>query len=1193
MEQIKSFFSKAIKAWLIIAIFGVSAGFGVLGVVVWEVFYGDFSHLEKSTIMAKIKEETTLFYLDEKTRIGSIFESRHRKYIPIDEMPAHVINAIVAAEDKNFYEHFGIDPIAIAKAAAEGLLNGGRFKRGASTITQQTVKNIVDDWDASFSRKFREMIRSLQLERIYNKRQILEFYLNQFHVAGNGNGIGIAARYYFNKDVLDLNLVEAAFIAGSVKAPSKYNPFIKYSKAARERAIEHANIRKDYVLKRMFEQGWISDEDYEEGQTTSIPFNKGEFRTAEVALVDLVKRQLKKPEVLDSLGLKNVTDLNIAGLKVYTTLDADLQREAQLAMRKNLSRLETILSGFKQENEEEYRPLRNISKNQFVYGKVVEVNDKNPQNTYVKLSFGIPTGVIPHKSLERYAKLLNLAVDKGPNFYLSQIVKLIKEGDILFTQVIDYDKSLNEAILELQKRPDISGGMITIDKGEVRAVVSGFDTLGFNRAMHAKRQPGSLFKALIFFASLQLGWNVMDNINNGRQIFPYQGKFYFPRPDHASPYDQVSMMWTGIMSENLASVALTYKLLDKVNYDEFKRLLEKFDLLPYENESKRDFNYRISREIGVSLSLDGIKAHQLQLAIEELAPDLIFSADQEILNKLKLMWWGQGYLKESENIRQLEPEDYSDREIKIRLGLLTNNFLRLEALAKNLREDWQTIEAAVQELGIENAFYEPSITEVFQRFRVLPGVDQSPLLGYNPILPEEIELAIVNKRPLIQQTGRALNILDIEAIWGKENLYGLQGNAQINIEQVNLANFINLQTFEQIAQLVEHKTDKVLADDDPYLLARYYNHRDFRLGLGLYYVIQLAKAAGIYNPLEPVLSISLGSADVTASEIAKLYQTFISGKTYKFYKKGPENQINFIRRIEDRFGHVLFEPQVEERELVAPQVALQMREILRKAITHGTGRRARGELYVTLDKGVEAAAEPPKPDANEEEEIKIRIPSFGKTGTTNEHITSYFAGFLPYPVEFGTPLHPKNSYVISSYVGYDDNKVMRRGRQSIYGGSGALPMWTDFAKQIIETKSYKDHLDPLDIKLIAQKEWPLYFDYESSTPFMADLARGLILRKGNREDVEIWKTTDISLTGETFQDLFAPGSSVNSTVYLPMNQNSTPWNAFSPYADTEKTDEIVEDLPLDAEDESQVDLEKDIKLNSVSGKASTEKRSRG
>ena len=416
MAKIKKYLKRSLISLAFFTVMSISAGIGMIGLVAWQVLFGDHVELQKSTILAKIKEETTLYYLDEKTRIGSIFESRHRRYVPISELPAHMINAIVAAEDKNFYEHFGIDLLAIGKAAAEGILSGGKFRRGGSTITQQTVKNIIDDWEASFSRKFREMIKALQLERLYDKRQILEFYLNQFHVAGNGSGVGIAARYYFNKDVIDLSLVEAAFIAGSVKGPGKYNPFIKYTKKTREQAKIHAHVRKNYVLGRMLEQGWISQEEHDEAVEMEIPFNKGEFRTAEVALVELVRSQLEKKEVLDALNLKNTGELNIAGMKVYTTLDADMQKAAQLAMRKNLSRLETILSGFKAESPERYRPKRDLKPDTFTYGKVIAVEGNKISNYKIKLSFGLPVGTITNASLVRYAKLLDLAVGKGYKF---------------------------------------------------------------------------------------------------------------------------------------------------------------------------------------------------------------------------------------------------------------------------------------------------------------------------------------------------------------------------------------------------------------------------------------------------------------------------------------------------------------------------------------------------------------------------------------------------------------------------------------------------------------------------------------------------------------------------------------------------------------------------------------------------------
>ena len=184
-------------------------------------------------------------------------------------------------------------------------------------------------------------------------------------------------------------------------------------------------------------------------------------------------------------------------------------------------------------------------------------------------------GTIKNDSLVRYAKLLDLPVGhkNGHSHHLKTMFENLKVGDVLFVEVKKYDVESHSAVLELHKKPDISGGLIALDKGEVRAVVSGFETLGFNRAIQAKRQPGSVFKTPTYLAAMQLGWTMLDRIHNDRHVFSYQGNFYYPRPDHSSPYRKASMLWSGVMSENLASVYLAAALLDKLNFAQFKQLL--------------------------------------------------------------------------------------------------------------------------------------------------------------------------------------------------------------------------------------------------------------------------------------------------------------------------------------------------------------------------------------------------------------------------------------------------------------------------------------------------------------------------------------------------------------------------------------------------------------------------------------------
>lgn len=1146
MSRYQGSMKKFVWILFLLAVAGFSAGLGTLTVVTWQVFFGDDTALRKTTILAKIKEETTLYYLDEETRIGSIFEANHRRYVPIDEVPPFVVNAIVAAEDQSFYDHIGIDPVAILKAVGEGILAGGHFRRGGSTITQQTVKNIMDDWEASFARKFREMIKALQLERLYTKRQILEFYLNQFHVAGNGNGIGIAAKYYFNKPVQDLTLVEAAFIAGSVKGPSKYNPFIKYTKKTKERAIAAANTRKNYVLRRMFEQHWISEEEYKESLEATIPFNRGEFRSSEVALVNLVKAQLQKKEILEALDLDSYEDLNVAGMKVFTTLDADFQKHGQLAMRRSLSRLETILQGYKPEKEEKYKPLRHLKVEEFYYGKVEKVLGKSIKDMSIKLSFGLPVGTIPNDAIRRYAKLLDLSEGRTWQYQAKQLRKKIKPGDVIFVEVKGYEKESHEAILEMQKRPTISGGFIAIEKGEVRGVISGFDTLGFNRAMHAKRQPGSVFKSVVFYGAMQLGWSMLDRIDNGRQIYPFQGQFYYPRPDHASPYKSVSMLWTGIMSENLATITLGSRLLDKLNFAQFKELMSFMGLMPEPGESERDYHYRVARTTGVSLDNKGIKEFQLQNAIKDITPDLIFSGSQRELQYLQKMWWGEGYLAEFKNNYRYEKGRHKNsiKEMGIRASLIKTNFLRYEEISKLLVEDWNFIVQKIEEKNVEEMFEAPEMQEILKNFRVLSSSNGRPALAYvRQFEGEEIPEAIQgdDRYRLSHTIGRPLNVLDAEAIWGRSGGFGSSGSANITLSDVKIEGKVTLKNFVRIRQYIENRFKSIKANSGQYDLFRYYQHHDFRIAVGLNYLVKLAKAMGVYSKLEPVLSFGLGTNVVSVGEVAKIYQTLQTGKTYRFFDKGPDNQLTFIRRIEDRYGNVLYESDRKEHQLSTPETSLQMREILRRIITHGTGRRARGELYVTINQAEGAPNTAQK--SGEESEFRVRVPAFGKTGTTNDFTTSYFAGFLPSPRpnKKSSTLDPEHGYTLAGYVGYDNNKTMRKGRYRVYGSNGALPLWINFAKVIIDKKEYAKELDTLDLKVLSRKEWGLRFNRKKANPLMVDLPRGLVVRNGMNSDYELWGTTDLDKTGETFTNEFVLGSSVKAIVYAPFQPGAKSW----------------------------------------------------
>jgi penicillin-binding protein 1A len=232
--------------------------------------------IQRGAIESIIFSESPVFYDDGETVMGVFFENIHRRYIQYPHIPPQFVKAIVAAEDKNFFTHPGFDIKAIARAMIANFRHG-RVSQGGSTITQQTAKNVFEREKRSYKAKVKELMQALLLEREYSKEEILEMYVNQFFVTGIGRGLRIGAQYFFDKEAESLDLVECAFIAGSVKSPNRYNPFTKKTEAEREEALKLATRRKDYVLSKMLALNFITREDYEKAKAKEIPFKQGKL----------------------------------------------------------------------------------------------------------------------------------------------------------------------------------------------------------------------------------------------------------------------------------------------------------------------------------------------------------------------------------------------------------------------------------------------------------------------------------------------------------------------------------------------------------------------------------------------------------------------------------------------------------------------------------------------------------------------------------------------------------------------------------------------------------------------------------------------------------------------------------------------------------------------------------------------------
>ncbi|HEX2239689.1 MAG TPA: transglycosylase domain-containing protein [Actinomycetota bacterium] len=251
--------------------------------------------------------------------IGTYSDEVTRFLIDTDKLPAYVGQAVVAAEDRDFYEHNGVSPRAIARAAWANL-TGGRIEQGGSTITQQYVKNaVLEDPERTVTRKIKEAILAIKLERRYAKDQILGFYLNTIYLGRGAYGVEAAARAYFDKNAVDLTLAEAAFLAGIIPAPESYQPD-EHARSARE--------RRDFVLERMAEEGYIDPRRAERASRGRVKLSEGAEASVRPQPAAYFLEWLRKEYLYPEFG----NDLFTRGLQIHTTLDLDLQEAAETAV---------------------------------------------------------------------------------------------------------------------------------------------------------------------------------------------------------------------------------------------------------------------------------------------------------------------------------------------------------------------------------------------------------------------------------------------------------------------------------------------------------------------------------------------------------------------------------------------------------------------------------------------------------------------------------------------------------------------------------------------------------------------------------------------------------------------------------------------------------------------------------------------
>ena len=471
----------------------------------------------------------------------SDFSSEKRIFVPYSAISQTVINAFLSAEDKNFFDHPGVDAKGVVRAIKNNIFNLLYSKRleGASTITQQVAKNFLLTNEVSIDRKIKEAILAFRIERVLSKKRILELYLNQIYLGEGSYGIASASLRYFNKPISELNYGEAALLAALPKAPSKYNPY---------KNKELAKFRRNLVLNNLLDNGYIDQKQHSKLINSKIKLQKRKRIYLEDSryYVEDVRK-----DVIDKYGYDKVYK---QGFNIKTPLDLELQKIATQSLRNGLQEFDKR-KGWR-------GPLSNIKKYKNWKKDLKDLN--------LEKSLGWELAVVTR--IDKFETVIKTQNDDNGTINFNDIdwtrkefKKLFKIGDII------YVKKLSDGNYSLKQLPRANGGIVVMDpySGRVLALSGGFSfkQSEFNRASQAKRQPGSAFKPFIYALALENNFLpttlvldapiVLDQGNDLKMWKPenYGKKFYGP-----------STLRTGIeKSRNLMTVRIAQELgIDKI-----------------------------------------------------------------------------------------------------------------------------------------------------------------------------------------------------------------------------------------------------------------------------------------------------------------------------------------------------------------------------------------------------------------------------------------------------------------------------------------------------------------------------------------------------------------------------------------------------------------------------------------------------
>lgn len=551
-------------------------------------------NLPSVDLLENYKPSTITRIYDVNNEVIAEFYHQRRTVVPLSSMPDHLIKAVLAVEDSDFYKHRGLDFSGIARAMWRNIM-AGRIKEGGSTITQQLSKLLFFTPERSFMRKLKEAILALRIERRYTKDEILELYLNQVYLGGGAYGVESASRRYFGKGVSDLNLAEASLIAGLLRAPSAYSP-LKHP--------ERAKRRRSLVLRRMVKEDFITREQAQEvnSELLNVVVGGGERINRAPYFVEYIRQYLEENYERE--------DIYNNGLEVYTTLNLKYQKAAQLALGRGLIEVS------------KRRGFRLPSNLPLHAGPFLKEGNLPPEKGDILT--GVVEQVVPDGLLVRMGERLgriNLEdmewaelEDHIPSFYVGDtvLVKVLASGDGSADFLYQ---------LALEQEPLVEGALVALDpsNGYIRAMVGGYDYYRsqFNRVIQAMRQPGSAFKPVIYAAAIDKGYRTSDIIMDSPIVYRdrWTGEVWKPTNFQKKFYGPVTVRHALEHSRNAATVNLLIQLKPEVVIEYARKMGIESHIDPFLSMALGSFEVHLLELTSAYAVLAGYGIHAQPMAI--------------------------------------------------------------------------------------------------------------------------------------------------------------------------------------------------------------------------------------------------------------------------------------------------------------------------------------------------------------------------------------------------------------------------------------------------------------------------------------------------------------------------------------------------------------------------------------------------